>query len=334
MCTGRSPFRADTTVAVLRRVCDDTARPIREVNPDVPEWLVEIIDRLLAKQPEDRFQTAAEVAELLGRHLAHVQDPGSTPFPGRLPAVRAPPCRPGPPPAVLAGRRAHPAGRCRQPGPHRSHRRDAVGGLGHPHRDRRGDAGHRGRRPGRERHHRRRGPGHHRGRPAGSPSQAGPVPGAGDQGRPARQAGAGHHPARRPAGRPRRPGADRASHRPRRPPRLRSIPAPSDYEVRRYVGHTAGVDSVCVSPDGRRILSASDDGTVRLWDLETGAELRCFRGHSQFVHAVAFLPDGKRLVSGSRDRTVRIWDAETGEELQRLTGHRDSVGARCRAAGR
>jgi formylglycine-generating enzyme required for sulfatase activity/predicted Ser/Thr protein kinase len=92
MCTGRPPFRADTTVAVLRRICDDTARPIREVNPDVPEWLVEIVERLLAKQPDDRLQTAAEVAELLGRHLAHVQDAGSTPFPGRLAAAER---RPG-----------------------------------------------------------------------------------------------------------------------------------------------------------------------------------------------------------------------------------------------
>jgi len=88
MCTGRPPFRADTTVAVLRRICDDTARPIGEVNPDVPEWLVEIIDWLLCKDPDDRFQTAAEVAELLGKHLAHVQDPGSTPFPGRLPPAQ------------------------------------------------------------------------------------------------------------------------------------------------------------------------------------------------------------------------------------------------------
>ena len=87
MCTGRAPFRADTTVAVLRRICDDTARPIREVNPDVPDWLAEIVERLLAKQPEDRFANAAEVAELLGRHLAHVQEPGSTPFPGRLSAA-------------------------------------------------------------------------------------------------------------------------------------------------------------------------------------------------------------------------------------------------------
>ena len=87
MCTGRSPFRAETSVASLRRVCDDTPRPVREINPDVPDWFVEIIDRLLEKDANDRFQTAEEVSELLGRHLAHVQDPGSTPFPGATRAL-------------------------------------------------------------------------------------------------------------------------------------------------------------------------------------------------------------------------------------------------------
>ncbi len=74
MCTGRTPFRADSTVAILRRVCDKTPRPIREVNPEVPVWLVEIIDKLLAKNPDDRFQTAREVAELLQLHLARRQN--------------------------------------------------------------------------------------------------------------------------------------------------------------------------------------------------------------------------------------------------------------------
>ena len=84
MCTGRSPFRAPSTVAVLRRVCDDVPRPIREVNPDIPDWLVAIVERLLAKDRGERFQTAAEVAELLGRHLAHVQDPRAAPLPSAL----------------------------------------------------------------------------------------------------------------------------------------------------------------------------------------------------------------------------------------------------------
>jgi hypothetical protein len=81
MCTGRSPFRAETMLAALRRVCDDTPRPIRKLNAEVPEWMTEIVDRLLAKEPAGRIQTAAEVADLLGRHLAHVQDPASVPLP-------------------------------------------------------------------------------------------------------------------------------------------------------------------------------------------------------------------------------------------------------------
>ena len=87
MCTGRSPFRADSAVAALRRVCDDTPRPIREINPEIPVWLVAIIDRLLEKKPADRIQTATEVADLLGLHLAHVQDPCSSPFPGSIQPV-------------------------------------------------------------------------------------------------------------------------------------------------------------------------------------------------------------------------------------------------------
>ena len=75
MCTGRPPFRAETTVAVLRRVCDETPRPVREINPEVPEWLAALIAGLHAKDPADRPQTAAEVAELLGRDLARAQQP-------------------------------------------------------------------------------------------------------------------------------------------------------------------------------------------------------------------------------------------------------------------
>ena len=81
MAAGRSPFRADSAMAVMKRVCDVRHRPIREVNPDVPAWLEATIDRLLAKEPADRFQTAAEVADLLERGLAHVQQPTIVPAP-------------------------------------------------------------------------------------------------------------------------------------------------------------------------------------------------------------------------------------------------------------
>ena len=75
MCTGTRPFRAETPVAVLRRVSDDVPRPIREINPEIPDWLELIVERLHAKDPADRFASAAELADLLGHCLAHVQEP-------------------------------------------------------------------------------------------------------------------------------------------------------------------------------------------------------------------------------------------------------------------
>jgi len=75
MCTGRPPFLADSTVAVLRKVSDDAPRPIRDLNPDVPEWLTVIVARLMAKDANARYQTAEEVAEVLARRLAELQHP-------------------------------------------------------------------------------------------------------------------------------------------------------------------------------------------------------------------------------------------------------------------
>jgi len=90
MCTGRSPFRASTTLGVLKRVCDDTHRPVQEVNPDVPNWLSQIIDRLLAKDRANRYQTAEEVVEIMGRQLARRQRGiGQGPEPRPVPVPRA-----------------------------------------------------------------------------------------------------------------------------------------------------------------------------------------------------------------------------------------------------
>src|SRR5579863_995367 len=75
MCTGRAPFRAETSYSILRRITDNERRPVREINPDIPEWLEAIVRRLHAKSPADRFQTPVEVAELLEQCLAHVQQP-------------------------------------------------------------------------------------------------------------------------------------------------------------------------------------------------------------------------------------------------------------------
>lgn len=70
MCTGQPPFDGKTPLAVLKRLTEERHRPVTELNPDVPAWLVEVIDRLLEKNPADRYQTAREVAELLEHHWA------------------------------------------------------------------------------------------------------------------------------------------------------------------------------------------------------------------------------------------------------------------------
>eukprot|EP00741_Cyanophora_paradoxa_P014480 tig00020801_g13965.t1 len=86
-----------------------------------------------------------------------------------------------------------------------------------------------------------------------------------------------------------------------------------------------GFSSLAISRDGLHIVSGSRDGTVRMWDVETGSELRRLEGHLDKVTSVAVSPDGRRIFLGSEDKTVRVWDAETGSELRRMEGHAGPV---------
>lgn len=87
MATGFSPFRGPSAMAVLRRVSDETPTPVRTINPAIPEWLALLIERLLAKNPGERFASAAEVAELLQGYQAHLTS--QTPAPS-LPVAPRP----------------------------------------------------------------------------------------------------------------------------------------------------------------------------------------------------------------------------------------------------
>ncbi|MCI4664975.1 MAG: TIR domain-containing protein, partial [Neomegalonema sp.] len=131
-----------------------------------------------------------------------------------------------------------------------------------------------------------------------------------------------------------------------------------------FSGHSDDVTSVAFSPDGRRILTSSRDGTARLWlpegeafvvssdpndsvypvafspdgariltgsgtarlwDAASGKQLKVFSGNSSYVMSVAFSPDGARILTGSGDDMARLWDAASGKVLKEFSGHSADV---------
>jgi hypothetical protein len=89
MATGVSPFKADSLMATMRRLVDDSPQAMGSLNPELPPWFVAIVDRLLEKDPSRRFGSAREVSELLEGCLAHVQQPRVVPLPAGCAAPRA-----------------------------------------------------------------------------------------------------------------------------------------------------------------------------------------------------------------------------------------------------
>jgi WD40 repeat protein len=92
-----------------------------------------------------------------------------------------------------------------------------------------------------------------------------------------------------------------------------------------FQGHTDAVNSAVFSSDGRRVLTASDDGTARLWEAESGRLVATFQGHTDSVNSAAFSPDGRRVLTASADNTARLWETESGKLLNTFQGHTETV---------
>jgi WD40 repeat protein len=72
------------------------------------------------------------------------------------------------------------------------------------------------------------------------------------------------------------------------------------------------------SPNGNQLAAGCGDGTIAIWNSNTGEEIIVLKGHTSYVRSLSWSPDGQRLVSASEDRTVRIWDPKNGRELLML----------------
>ncbi len=92
-----------------------------------------------------------------------------------------------------------------------------------------------------------------------------------------------------------------------------------------YIPSRSLVYAVAISPDGKTIVSGSDDNSIKIWDKKTGKLLKSLEGHTSYVNSVAISPDGKTIVSGSMDNSVKIWDKKRGKLLKSLDGHTYSV---------
>lgn len=292
--SGCSPFAANGSLAVMRRIMDESPRPIQESKPGFPTWLSDIIERLHAKDPADRFQSAGEVADLLQQHLACISG-------GEVSLAMMP--RPG--------------------GLQQKSWRDRRALIGTAAvaillfvcvalqaiviriRDKDGNETVHRPPPGSTIAVERNGQrvatfadeevvslGGHRGKVWNVAFAPGRILTGGEDGW------------------------------------VRVWDLKTAQEVQRFDGHRHTVYGLAVTPDGKRAISGSGcqimskiedvDWSLCLWEIETGKELQRFAGHGQGITSLVLSPDGRKALIGMFEGTVILWDVEKWQEIRRF----------------
>jgi hypothetical protein len=318
MCTGRPPFEGSTPYVVLKSVTEENPPPISTINPEVPGWLVEVIGKLHAKKPADRFQSAADVAEKLSRALVLIE---------HSPEEQLKKCK------------AAAAGQALRRGVDLGRRRFLWLGLGVL-------LGAGGTLAGTALRRRVTGAASDEALSvaplATLDAQVGPIWSASfapdgeslamalDDGtvklwdvkaRDVRLTIDAHRApvwsaAFSPDGKLLATSSDDGTVK---------VWDAATGEERHKFEHPTAVRQVAFAPDGESLVTGVRNGVVRLWSLATGETLHRIEAHNGVVMAVAFSPDGKTVVSAGSDKLAVLWDAATGRKKLELRGHTASV---------
>jgi serine/threonine protein kinase len=303
LASGEPPFNGKTPLAVLKSVTEEQPVPLRQRNPEVPEWFVHIVERLLAKKPADRFQSAREVADTLEHFWAILRSSDAVVCPKKKAANLWKAVILGTAAGLLTltlGALAVYFLLPRSDGPH-----DKVPA---PLYVLKGNAG-----------------------PiwslALSKDGKNLAMGADDgkvkfwdiaaekvlwtinahKGTIWSLALSPQHLAT---------GSDDG------PAKVWDLHNPQEHHL---LANSAGTRSLAFDSEGKRLLAGGRSGSVAVWDPLTGEEKLKTSGHSALVGAVAFAPDGKSMASASSDKTIKVWDATSGNETLTLQGHQAGI---------